>query len=210
MSLDINLEYMFEFKKPINQYQNMDFLLKVYANPKLWAWFYEEIYKEYKDNSEYIKSVNKHKDYSSLIKNDSMIYFKLTNSINKSKRFQYRLGLNVDVNDFKPYGCCSGGGLYFCELKDIYQFEKFGKYLTPVIVPKNIPIYKESHEPNVCKCNIKSTQYNKYKAPVLYALPRIRIDDILFCTVKNVQSSIHLVIFIYSFIVFIKSGFLIQ
>lgn len=169
-STDINQHLI-----PLNQYANMDYLLKIYSEPKIWKQLYEKIEKEYKTNPEYLSCVDRFKIYKHLIKNEPIIYFKLTRSSNKSRRFQYKLGLNVDVQEFKPSGCCSGGGLYFCELKDIYQFTHFGKYLTPIIVPKNIPIYKENHS-NTCDCNF--LKYNKFKAPVVFTLPRIRIDDI--------------------------------
>lgn len=178
MSLIDSFENLFEFIKPLNSYSNMDFLLKVYSKPELWDWFYEQIFNEYSNDPNYLKCVEKFKKYGELIDNKPNIYYKLTTSTNKSKGFQYKLGLNVDSNEFKPFGCCSGGGLYFCELKDIYQFENFGKYLTPIIVPKNIPIYKESHGPSLCDCKNYYGPYIKFKAPVIFTLPRIRIDDI--------------------------------
>jgi carbonic anhydrase len=116
-------------------------LLNIYSKPELWSQLYEKISSEYNTLPEYLASVEKFKDYKHLITNNSMIYFKLTKPTNKSMKFQYKKGLNVDTQEFKPSGCCSGGGLYFCELKDVYQFINFGKYLTPIIVPKNIPIY---------------------------------------------------------------------
>ncbi len=147
--------------------------LPVYNNPDLWPSFHEKLFEEYKNNPAYIACRNAHAHYNNLIKQDYTIYYKLTNYSNSSRGFKYNPGINVDTNEFKPFGCCSGGGLYFCKLEDLYQFRFYGRYLTPIIVPKDIPIYQETHDG--CKHNNKP--YNKLKAPCIYQLPRIKVDD---------------------------------
>ncbi len=148
--------------------------LPVYSNPELWESFYENLYISYVNNPAYNACKNMHSQYTDLIKPNHTIYFKLTNYANSSRGFKYNLGINVDTNEFKPFGCCSGGGLYFCKLEDLYQFRLFGRYLTPIIVPKGIPIYQETHK----NCGHSDVNpYNKLKAPCVYQLPRIRIDD---------------------------------
>ncbi len=148
--------------------------LPVYTNSELWESFYENLYISYVNNRAYIACRDAHAHHIDLIKSNHTIYFKLTNYTNSSRGFKYDTGINVDTNQFKPFGCCSGGGLYFCKLEDLYQFRLFGRYLTPIIVPKGIPIYQETHD----GCKHCTRPYNKLKAPCVYQLPRIKIDDV--------------------------------
>ncbi len=169
----INILYTLTNLQVINSYDNMNLLLAIYSEPSTWKFLYRDIEKEYKDDPKYIEAVESNKMYAQYINNEPQIYFKLTISSNTSRGFQYKTGLNVDSNQFKPYGCCSGGGLYFSKLENIHQFVGFGKYLTPIIVPKNIPIYQETHSP---QCGHHTNAYEKLKAPCIFVLPRIRID----------------------------------
>jgi len=160
----------------INNYKNMNLLMNIYENPDTWKLIYDKLENEYKNNEMYIEAVEMNKHYKKLINNEPMIYFKITTSSDYSKGYQYDLGLNVDKYKFKPHGCCSGGGLYFCELKDLHNFLRYGTYLTPLIVPKNIPIYKEIHKED-CHCGIINENFNKYKAPCVFTLPRIKLNN---------------------------------
>ena len=71
------------------------------------------------------------------------IYFKMTNDTEIHRFFQYKDGLNFDPNKFNPSGCCSGGGLYFTKLENLYRFKDFGKNIRPLFVPNGVPIYDE-------------------------------------------------------------------
>ncbi len=153
---------------------NVDLIIEIFSKPELWDGLHKRIYKEYKDDPKYIECSVKYKTlYKALIPNDLDIYFKLTKYDNISRKFEYKTGLNIDTNEFNPSGCCTGGGLYFCKLEDLYQFRSYGDYLTPIIIPKDIPVYQESHTEK-CNCN---NEYKKLKAPCVYALPRFRIDN---------------------------------
>ncbi len=154
---------------------NEDLLIEIFANPELRLGLHKRLYKEYKDDPKYIECSTKYKTlYKPLISNNLEIYFKLTTYNNVSRKFEYNTGLNVDSNEFKPNGCCSGGGLYFCKLENLYQFVGYGDYLTPIIIPKDIPVYQESHT-KTCKC--RDSNYIKLKAPCVFTLPRFRIDN---------------------------------
>lgn len=50
------------------------------------------------------------------------IFFKLTNKNENHYGYRYKDGYNFDSNEFKPFGDCSGGGLYFCDFDNLYQF----------------------------------------------------------------------------------------
>lgn len=176
---ELNIIKQLDSLEQINSYKNIPLLLHIYANKNLWNIFCEKISKEYLNDPLYQQSVKSFSNYSNLWQINYKIYFKLTESAFKTKGFAYKLGLNIDTKKFKPYGCCSGGGLYFCELENIYQFVHFGKYLTPIIVPFNIPIYEENHGPHCISCGVdKNISYIKYKAPIIFTLPRIKIDNI--------------------------------
>ncbi len=155
-------------------FTNLDEVLKIYSSPNLWSIIHEKIYNEYKNDPEYNKCCIDNASYDYLINNNCNIYFKLTTYDNKSRKFQYKNGINVDTKKFNPEGCCSGGGLYFCKLEDLYQFKDFGNWLTPIIVPKNIPIYEEK-----CSDCVKyhNDGYKKFKAPCIYTLPRLKITN---------------------------------
>lgn len=175
-----DLESQIESTENIYQYlqENVDIMLEIFSKPEFWPILLNKIYNEYKNNSDYIFCSNKYKNiYKLLILNNSQIYFKLTQSNNESCGFKYKAGLNVNTNEFNPLKCCSSGGLFFCKLEDLYQFEGFGNYLTPIIVPKDIPIYQENCQP-ICKSyQISTKKYNSLKAPCVYVLPRFRIDN---------------------------------
>lgn len=104
------------------------------------------------------------------------IYFKMTNDTEIHRFFQYKDGLNFDPNKFNPSGCCSGGGLYFTKLENLYRFKDFGKNIRPLFVPNGVPIYDElctdsSHKGQCPNVSIKS------KAPIIYLLPKIKLGS---------------------------------
>lgn len=149
-------------------------VLAFYSNPSAYPELEEKIFSDYLTDPKYLETCQTHSIHSNLIKNNFKIYYKLTKYDFKSRGFEYKLGLNIDTNPFNPSGCCSGGGLYFCELENLHQFEKHGNYLTPIIVPHDIPMYKETHTDS---CKHTANTYEKLKAPCIYVLPRVRIDN---------------------------------
>jgi hypothetical protein len=97
---------------------------------------------------------------------DFNVFFKITRRDETHNQFLYKDGFNFDVKPFLPQGDCSGGGLYFADFKDIYYWAHVGVYIRPILVPKGIPYYMER--------NIGRPQCpNKFKAPIIFALPRI-------------------------------------
>jgi hypothetical protein len=83
--------------------------------------------------------------------------------------FQYKQGLNVDINPFCPHGSCEKGGLYFADKMNILDYSTFGDYICEVEIPDDAQVYVESckfkcdkfilHLDN--KCNIKD--FSLYK-----------------------------------------------
>jgi hypothetical protein len=149
---------------------------------------YDSIFESIKDNEIYINTVNEYKDldnienlYKNENKSEYKLFFKVTNLEDNHKSFQYKDGLNFDINKFNPQDSCNGGGLYFCDIKDIYIFIEYGygNYIRPIFVPLNIPYYQDKTLPN------------KYKAPALYLLPKIRLGTTLsfkLLTNTNIQN----------------------
>ncbi len=149
-------------------------VLAFYSNPSAFPEFEEKIFTDYATDPKYLEFCQAHFMYINLAQTSFKIYYKLTEYDFKSRGFEYKLGLNMDTKPFNPSGCCSGGGLYFCELENLHQFENYGNYLTPIVVPYDIPVYKETHSNN---CKHPPNTYEKLKAPCIYVLPRMRIDN---------------------------------
>jgi len=142
--------------------KSKDYIKKVVAYENL-----DDITYVIDDESKKIaESQNKAYLESLLYNKDFKVYYKLTNDSEKHYNFKYQDGLNINPDVFKPYGSCNGGGLYFCELDKLYQFESFGKNIRPIIVPSNVPYYFE-----------KDNVHQKYKAPIIYALPMIKLGS---------------------------------
>jgi hypothetical protein len=55
-------------------------------------------------------------------------YYKITNKIETHNDLQYHDGLNIDIIQFKPYGDCEAGGIYFAS-KDIMAFLEYGPWI---------------------------------------------------------------------------------
>jgi len=145
---------------------NIDTLIKIINDPILRQKFIDEIMSNIsKEESDLLEqniinysTINNNKD-------NQKIYFRLNNRYNLHRKFRYKNGLNFDTNQFNPSGNCSGGGLYFCELNKLHTYIKHGNAIRPVFVPKNIPFYHEEG----------SYRRDKYKAPILYLLPKIKL-----------------------------------
>lgn len=148
-------------------------VLSFYLNPSAYPELQDKIFSDYATDPKYLECFSQYSKYSDLFQTEFKIYYKLTEYNFRSRGFDYKLGLNIDTQPFNPSGCCSGGGLYFCSLENLHQFEKYGNYLTPIVVPYGRPIYKETHE----GCTHPKETYEKLKAPCIYVLPRVRIDN---------------------------------
>jgi hypothetical protein len=96
------------------------------------------------------------------------LFFKITNNDEIHKSFCYKDGFNFDIHPFNPKGYCSGGGLYFTKIGEIFFYHNYGIYLRPILVPKDIPYYLEQSKQNGC---------DKYKAPCLFLLPKMNLLD---------------------------------
>lgn len=152
---------------------NYDSMFAIYSDSVKLNQFGKYLESKYISNSDYISKLTESGN-SNLIQTEYKLYFKLTKQSYRSKGYQYHQGLNIDPNPFNPDGWCSGGGFYFCELKDLHQFQNFGEYLTPILVPTNTPIYHEVY--GGIYSDIKTHSYNKYKAPMVYTLPRWNLN----------------------------------
>jgi len=143
----------------------------------------DNIYDLYKDNQDYINTVNK---YKNLYENEQNIqvdntktwnvikigdnytnkpYYKYVSKDMIHNNYKYADGLNVDINEFNPNIQCAKGGLYFCNIKNISYWYSFGTKLYKVFVPKDIPICHEIG------------YHNKFKAPAIYLADSINIGS---------------------------------
>ena len=128
----------------------------------------------------YNNYILKYKMYNMYFSKTYKLFFKFTNNNETHKGFKYNNGFNFDVNEFIPFGNCNGGGLYFCDIDHLYRFTDFGINIRPILIPKDIPYIKEPVTPY-------NFEYIKYKAPVIYALPIIRLGTLL--SLKLVQNT---------------------
>lgn len=133
------------------------------------------IYKTPSEQAKYIASIEKATLGDSILPEENKkLYFKITSRKENQRGFQYRDGLNSDTNKFNPSGCCSGGGLYFTTLENLYMFKKFGTNIRPLFVPSNIEIYDEVCTNSLHTC--PKTHF-KSKASSIYLLPKITLGS---------------------------------
>ncbi len=163
----------------INEFDSLNLydyesMVKIYSNPFKIIKLGKYLESKYITNQAYREKLTKSQN-THLIEHQYKLYYKLTKPNYTSRGYKYHQGLNIDPQDFKPDGWCSGGGFYFSKIEDLHQFINFGSYLTPILVPANTPVYHEVFEGPDSKNQTLS--YNKYKAPMVYTLPRINIDS---------------------------------
>jgi len=71
-------------------------------------------------------------------------FYKFLNNDLTHYGFEYKLGLNVDTEPFKPKDSCSKGGLYFCEeFKCNLYYQNYGHKLARVSIPDDAKVYVE-------------------------------------------------------------------
>ena len=71
------------------------------------------------------------------------VFYKVLRSDLMHHGFKYQLGLNVDTNPFNPSGSCQNGGLYFTNIKHLFEFLDYGQQIAFVEIPDNSQIYIE-------------------------------------------------------------------
>jgi hypothetical protein len=72
--------------------------------------------------------------------------YKLTNELENHNGFQYKTGLNIDINEFNPSGECNKGGLYFFRADQLVYYKSFTtyiKWIREVTFPEDAKIYVE-------------------------------------------------------------------
>lgn len=104
-----------------------------------------------------INSTNLHTCVKGKQLKDILLY-KITNFQENHNEFQYKTGVNIDEEKFRPEGDCMGskatpfrgGGLYFCQLIDILRWINYGNiigyYIRKVKLEEDEPIYIEEHK----------------------------------------------------------------
>lgn len=64
-------------------------------------------------------------------------FIKITNSDGKNRGFQYKEGINEDINDLNTNDECGKGGLYFCRFRDFDKW--FSMYGDGIVWKVDIP-----------------------------------------------------------------------
>jgi hypothetical protein len=77
----------------------------------------------------------------------STLFVKLTNETEIHNGFQFKTGLNIDVNKFNPIGECKFGGIYFCEIDKARLWFRYGYTICvncrDVQIPDDAQVYIE-------------------------------------------------------------------
>jgi hypothetical protein len=100
--------------------------------------------------------------FNDLAKNIVLIKFFPPNDILRD--YLYKTGLNVDTKPFNPRGNCSGGGLYFTELKHFNDFKSYGSMVALIHIPNNARVY---------------TEHKKWKADQILVNERMKYQDFI-------------------------------
>ena len=84
-------------------------------------------------------------EFNKVYKNTKL--YKFLNNDLKHYDFEYKLGLNIDTEQFNPMNKCSKGGLYFCEESDNYMHcTSYGSKLALIEIPNDARVYIEDHK----------------------------------------------------------------
>jgi len=81
-----------------------------------------------------------------------MDYYKILNEKECHHKLQYKFGLNIDPLDFRPYGKCEPGGIYFAK-EDILYFLDYGPYIRKVTLPEDAKVYENPGKPKKWKAD---------------------------------------------------------
>ena len=84
------------------------------------------------------------------------LYFKVMNASENHRGFQYQDGLNVLNEEFddNPLHHYCKGGLYFTDIKHVFQFLNFGIYVREIILPIEDPNFKMVVDENKYRANM--------------------------------------------------------
>ena len=101
--------------------------------------------------------------------NSHKLYFKVTNGKENHNGFQYNDGLNILKGKFNgdPKASCVAGGLYFTDIKHIFEFLEYGIYLREVMLPTDDPDFKIVRDEN-----------NKWRANKIILGKRYNLNDV--------------------------------
>ena len=108
-------------------------------------------------------------EFNNLTKGETFI--KILNKKQNHKGFQYKQGLNVDIEPFNPSGTCLPGGLYFANIKNFLDFYSFGESMWRILIPKDAKIYVEE---------------NKYKGDKFILEKQCYIEDFSFLNIFSI------------------------
>ena len=73
--------------------------------------------------------------------------YKFLNNDLKHFDFTYKVGLNIDTEQFNPTDKCSKGGLYFCEESKCYFYcSAYGTKMALIEIPDDARVYVEKHK----------------------------------------------------------------
>jgi hypothetical protein len=77
-------------------------------------------------------------------KNFTGPFYKFLNNNFIHNNFTYKIGLNIDIEEFNPTGVCQKGGLYFCDMNNCNRYYvSYGNYLAQIDIPDNAKVYME-------------------------------------------------------------------
>lgn len=71
------------------------------------------------------------------------MYCKLLNEKMNHYGFQYKLGLNIDTEEFNPSDSCKKGGLYFTTKEHLHKFFYCGIYVAEIEIPSDARVYAD-------------------------------------------------------------------
>lgn len=62
----------------------------------------------------------------------SMFFYKYLNNSLYHNGYTYKLGLNIDPNEFNPSGTCKSGGFYFTDITNLSNFSAYGNKIAKI------------------------------------------------------------------------------
>jgi hypothetical protein len=69
-------------------------------------------------------------------------FYKITNETETHNVLKYKTGLNADPLPFNPHGNCQPGGIYYTDVKNIFNFINYGPWIREVTLPKDAQVYE--------------------------------------------------------------------
>ncbi|MDD4083267.1 MAG: hypothetical protein PHD05_07805, partial [Sphaerochaetaceae bacterium] len=81
-----------------------------------------------------------------------MDYYKILHKDEIHRDLHYTTGLNIDNIEFKPFGNCLSGGIYFSR-EDILAFLDYGPWIRKVTLPEDARVYENPSYPKKWKAD---------------------------------------------------------